>query len=76
MENNEDREPIGVLFDTINYYSIEDLEVFISKLEKNQSLYCLTEAVKSAYRRNAFSIEEAEVISKCLRKLSFNSVKE
>lgn len=76
MENNEDREPIGVLFDTINYYSIEDLEIFISKLEKNQSLYCLTEAVKSAYRRNAFSIEEAEVISKCLRKLSLNNTQE
>lgn len=76
MDNNKDKEPVGVLFDTINYFSIEDLEIFIDKIDINQATYCLIEGVKSAYRRNAFTMEESEVISKALRKISIKSLTE
>jgi hypothetical protein len=65
--------PIGVLFDSINYYKIEDLDKFITELNNEQALYCLIQACQSAYKRNAFTLTETEVLSKALRKISFNS---
>jgi hypothetical protein len=62
--------PIGSLFDVINYKSYEDLDKFIVNMSKEQSLYCLMEAVKCSYRRGVFTIEESEAISKSLRILS------
>ena len=62
--------PIGELFDTIQYSSYEELDKFVTNLNQDQSLYCLLEAVKSAYKRGAFKIEETEVISKSIRILS------
>lgn len=70
MENNEQKDPVGSLFDTINYYSVEDLEKFISNINKDQALYCLIQAVQSAYRRQTYTLAESEVVSKCLRLLS------
>lgn len=72
MENIElnQNQPIGSLFNTINYYSIEDLEKFISSINHEQALYCIVQGVQAAYQRNAFTIAEAEVISKSIRKIS------
>ncbi len=62
--------PIGDLFEVIQYRSYEELDSFITNLNRDQSLYCIIEAVKSAYKRGAFKIEETEVISKAIRILS------
>ena len=67
-ENN--KFPIGQLFDSINYYSIEDFDKFVSNLNNEQSSYCLIQAVQYAYSKNLFSLEESEVISKSIRTLS------
>jgi tRNA(Leu) C34 or U34 (ribose-2'-O)-methylase TrmL len=72
MDNNESKTPVGMLFDTINYYSVEDLEKFIASLTKEQALYCLTQAVQAAYRRQSYTLAESETISKCLRLLSMS----
>jgi hypothetical protein len=70
--SNEDKNlnPIGSLFDAINYTSYEDLDKFIVNMSQEQSLYCLMEAVKCSYRRGVFTLEESEAISKSLRILS------
>ena len=72
MENTDinNKQPIGSLFNSINYYSIEDLETFISSINHEQALYCLVQAVQAAYQRNTFTIAEAEVVSKSIRKIS------
>lgn len=62
--------PIGVLFDSMNYYKIEDLDKFITELSNEQALYCLIQACQSAYKRNAYSLIETELLSKAIRKIS------
>jgi hypothetical protein len=62
--------PIGVLFENINYYNLKDLEKFINEMNNEQALYCLIQACNSAFKRNAFSMIESEVLSKALRKIS------
>ena len=64
-------EPIGVLFDTMNYYKNEDLDKFISNLTQEQALYCVLQACQSAFKRNAYNITETELLSKAIRVISF-----
>ena len=59
--------PFGTLFDQINYNSSEDLDNFLEKMTPDQGLYCILQAVRSAHYRNAFSMEESEVVSKAIR---------
>lgn len=57
----------GVLFDTINYNSNEQLNSFLDNLTKEQAIYCLVEACKSAYNRGSFKLDESEALSRALR---------
>jgi hypothetical protein len=63
-------EPIGILFDTMNYYKNEDLDRFISNLNQEQALYCILQACQSAFKRNAYNITETELLSKAIRVVS------
>jgi hypothetical protein len=64
--------PIGGLFDSvIQYTTYEDLDNFISNLNKEQALYSLIEAVRYAHKKGVFNLEESELISKSIRKISF-----
>ena len=70
IEKFENLNPIGNLFDVINYSSYENLDKFIVNMSEEQALYCIIEAVKCSYRRGVFNIEESEAISKSLRIIS------
>ena len=72
QEKLEELSPKGALFETITYYNEEQLNLFLSNMTQEQAIYCLTEAVKVAYRRGSFKLEESEAISKCLRVLGVN----
>jgi hypothetical protein len=69
QEKLEELSPMGTLFDTITYYSVENLDQFLENMNQQQAIYCLTEAVKAAYRRGSFRLEESEAISKAIRVL-------
>lgn len=69
QEKLEELSPKGSLFESITYYNEEQLNQFLSNMTQEQAIYCLTEAVKTAYRRGAYRIEESEAISKSLRVL-------
>lgn len=69
MEDNN-QETYGNLFGTINLLTEEHLDVILSTMNKEYSIYYLVEAVKSAHKRGAFTIGESEVISKSIRVLS------
>jgi len=69
MDNTQEEKPLGSLFDSINYYSISDLEQFITGLNYEQSLFCLMECCVYAQKRGILTLEEAEVISKSIRKI-------
>lgn len=69
--SSEDQpQPIGTLFNTINYNNTSDLDRFISDLTPDQALYCVVQAARAAHQRSAYGIEESEVISKAIRVLT------
>jgi hypothetical protein len=57
----------GVLFDSINYNSNEQLDSFLNNLTREQAIYCLVEACKSAYNRGSYKLDESEALSRALR---------
>ena len=64
----EDKNEIfGNLFGSINLLNEEHLEIILSTMDNNTANYYLIEAIKSAYKKGAFTIGETEVISKALR---------
>lgn len=63
----EGPQPIGQLFNVINYNNVEDLDSFIKNMTPDQGLYILVQAARAAHGRNAFGMEEAETVSKAIR---------
>jgi hypothetical protein len=63
----EELTPKGSLFESITYYNEEQLNQFLFNMNQEQAIYCLVEAVKIAYRRGSYSLEESEAVSKSLR---------
>jgi len=70
MEEENKEELYGNLFGTINLLNEDHLDLILSTMTKDHSIYYLVEAVKSAHKRGAFTIGESEVISKSIRVLS------
>jgi hypothetical protein len=66
----EEQELYGNLFGTINLLNEDHLDLILSTMTKDHSIYYLVEAVKSAHKRGAYTIGESEVISKSIRVLS------
>lgn len=58
------------IFDSIKYESPTDLQNFIESLDEKQSFYILTKASEMAYSRGVFTLQESEILSKALRILS------
>ena len=69
MENQEEQKPLGILFNTLNYYTVDDLNKFIDNLTVEQSIFCLMWCCEYAQGKGILSLEEAEIISKSIRKI-------
>lgn len=69
MEENN-IEIYGNLFGSINLLSEDHLDMILSTMDKEHSIYYLVESVKSAHKRGAFTLGESEVISRSIRILS------
>lgn len=65
-----DKKIVGSLLNSIDYYDIWDLDRFIKELNNEQALYCIIEAVKVAYQKSTYTMEETELISKAIRVLT------
>lgn len=63
----QNKQPKGLLFGTMAYYSDDSLENMINNLDKRTIPYLLTQAINYAHSKNAFDLIESEVLSKCLR---------
>jgi hypothetical protein len=70
MEEENKEELYGNLFGTINLLNEDHLEIILTTMDKEHSMFYLVEAVKSAHKRGAFTIGESEIISKSIRDLS------
>jgi hypothetical protein len=69
MEQDNEKQPMGSLFESMNYYSLEDLDKFVSEISEDQALYCMIQAIHLGFKKQIFSMQEIEVLSKCLRKV-------
>lgn len=74
VKNEDIQQPLGVLFDTINFYKMDDLDKFINELNHDQALYCIIQACQAAFKRNSYSILESELLSKAIRRISTPNV--
>jgi hypothetical protein len=61
------KEPIGLLFGNVSYYSEEHLNAIINDMEYEQSLFFIVRAVEFSYNSGIYSLTESEIISKSLR---------
>lgn len=59
----------NTILNCIHYDTQEELDNFLFNINKEQSLFCLVESIKLAYKRGCFSMEETEIISKCIRSI-------
>lgn len=67
MENNQET-PIGDLFNSIHYYSNEQLNELIDNLSEEQSFVMMKFACEKALYAGIFSLPETEILLKSLRK--------
>lgn len=73
MEENpkitEKKEILGSLFDSIQYTSQNQLNMFLDNMTEDQAIFCIREAINYCYVKGLFDLQESEAISKSLRKL-------
>ena len=71
MENTSPpKQPIGSLFESIDYYNLNDLDLFISNMTNDQAMYCLIQSVNKGFQKGIFTMQEIEVLSKSMRLLT------
>ena len=64
------QELYGKLFNTIPLYNEDHLDAILSTIDKEKSIYFLTQAVNFAFHSGVFSLGESEIISKSIRTLN------
>ena len=64
-----EKQPYIFLFDDVAIYKPEDIENLIDNLTEEQAKFMLIRAVQMAYRNGLYSLTEAEIVSKSLRRL-------
>jgi len=65
----EEKQQIANLFEEVAIYKPEDIENLIDNLSDEQAKFMLIKAVQMAYKNGLFSLTEAEIVSKSLRRL-------
>jgi hypothetical protein len=57
------------IFNLFTLKNDEEFQTLIDSLNKEQSIYFLVNSVKHAHRQGIYTLEESEIISKCIRKI-------
>ena len=65
----QEKQPIGYLFEEVAIYNPEDIDNLIDGLTEEQAKYMLVQAVQMGYRNGLYSLTESELVSKSLRML-------
>lgn len=69
-----EKEPIGLLFNSIPYYSQEHINSVIDELTKEQAVFFVSQALHHSFSQGVFNLLESECISKSIRKLNEKKV--
>jgi len=65
----QERQPLGLLFDSVGYNKPEDIDMLIDEMTFEQSFYLLTQSLHYVHQTRLFTMQETEVVSKALRVL-------
>ncbi len=57
------------LFSSFDFHNNEEFQSILNTLNKEQSIFFLINSVKYAHRQGIYTLEEAELISNCIRTL-------
>lgn len=63
----QERQPLGLLFDSVGYNSPEDVDRLIDEMTFEQSFYLLTQSLHYVHNSRLFTMQETELVSKALR---------
>ena len=74
----EQKQPIGFLFDSIAYYTPNDINSLCDDMTLEQAYFMMIKSLEFAHVQKIFSMQETEIISKSLRILNghFTETKE
>jgi hypothetical protein len=73
---SQEKQPIGLLFNSVAYYKPEDIEMIVDNLNFDQAFYMLIQALEYAHQHSVYSLQEAELISKSIRILNTSKTEE
>ena len=65
---------MGTLFDTISWENKKQLDNLIDNMSEEQMNFLIIKALESSFTRGTFNLVESEVVSKILRKISYQEV--
>jgi hypothetical protein len=66
---SKEKQPMGLLFNSVAYYQPEDIQLLVDNLSYEQSLFMISQALEYAHKNGLYSLQESELISKSLRGL-------
>jgi ActR/RegA family two-component response regulator len=74
----EQKQPIGFLFDSVAYYTPNDINSLCDDMTLEQAYFMVIKSLEFAHVQKIFSMQETEIISKSLRILNghFTETKE
>lgn len=74
----EQKQPIGFLFDSVAYYTSNDINSLCDDMTLEQAYFMIIKSLEFAHVQKIFSMQETEIISKSLRILNghFTETKE
>ena len=65
---------MGTIFDTISWENKKQLDDLIDNMSEEQVNFLIIKALESSFSRGTFNLIETEVVSKILRKISYQEV--
>lgn len=63
----EQKQPIGLLFNSVAYYTPQDVDTLCDEMNLEQAYYMMIKALEFAHNARVFSLQESELVSKSLR---------
>jgi hypothetical protein len=63
----EQKQPIGLLFDSIGYYTPSDIDSLCDDMNLEQAYYMVIKALEYSHNSRIFTLQESELVSKSLR---------
>ena len=63
----EQKQPMGLLFDSVAYYTPNDVDSLCDEMNLEQAYYMMIKALEFAHKSRIFTLQETELVSKSLR---------